>query len=180
MKADDHDAVKAEGAKVLPRLVRLYETSDVPTKAKVAQMLYRLSWKSPEAKTALLRDVHTDDSALRLQVQWALGRVSDDPEVVDVLLENMRKDANALFRDKAGCALAYDQVHLSRAQRYRLFAGVIAALDDESADVRRIAIQVLQIHTQTTRGFAPNAPPAQRKMALEAWQAWLAEYRASL
>ena len=47
-------------------------------------------------------------------MQWALGRVSDDPAVVDVLLENMRNDPNPLFRDKAACALAYDQIHLRR------------------------------------------------------------------
>ena len=46
-------------------------------------------------------------------MQWALGRVSDDPDVVDVLLENMQNDPCPLFRDKAACALAYDQIHLA-------------------------------------------------------------------
>ena len=40
-------------------------------------------------KRVLMKDVHTGNQYLRLQVQWALGRVSSDDDVVDVLLENM-------------------------------------------------------------------------------------------
>jgi hypothetical protein len=51
--------------------------------AAVAGVFYQLGWKSPEAKRALMADVQTQDQRLRLQVQWALGHVSDDPDVVD-------------------------------------------------------------------------------------------------
>jgi len=50
-----------------------------------------------------------------MSVQYALGRVSSDVSVVDALLDNMQNDALLLFRDKAACALAYDQVHLTPA-----------------------------------------------------------------
>ena len=127
-----------------------------------------------------MADVRTSDPALRLQVQWALGRVSDDPAVVDVLLDNMRNDPVPLFRDKAGCALAYDQVHLSPAQKLRLFEGLIGALDDYKLQVRRVAIQALGILTHQTKGYQPGADPVLRSAAVAAWRRWLAEYRANL
>src|SRR5262249_54521082 len=91
-------AIRALGRTVLPKLVQLYEASkDAAFKARVAQTLYELGWQSPEAKLALMKDVHTLDSNLRLQVQWALGRVSSDQDVVDTLFANMRNDSNPLF-----------------------------------------------------------------------------------
>ena len=88
-------AIKAIGQPVLPKLVQLYETATNDSlKARVAQTLYELSWKSPEAKRALMKDAHTANADLRLQVQWALGRVSGDQDVVDTLLANMRDDSN--------------------------------------------------------------------------------------
>src|SRR5262245_41208565 len=80
-------AIRTMGRPVLPQLVRLYEGSaDQAFKAQVAQTFYELGWPSPEAKQALMKDVHTQHSSLRLQVQWALGRVSGDQDVVDTLL----------------------------------------------------------------------------------------------
>src|SRR5262245_9147419 len=70
-------AVRALGQPVLPKLVRMYESAgDDSFKARVAEMLYGLGWESPEAKQALMKDIHTLNQDLRLQVQWALGRVS--------------------------------------------------------------------------------------------------------
>jgi len=174
-------AIRALGRPVLPKLVQLYEAaSDVGFKARVAQTLYELGWESPAAKRALMKDAHTLNQDLRLQVQWALGRVSNDQDVVDTLLSNMRSDPNPLFRDKAACALAYDQIHLSEQQKVRLFGALIEALRDDKYDVRHIALLALQIHTGQTKGFDPGASSADREPKVRLWQAWLAQYKSGL
>jgi len=142
-RAGDWKGVEAMGPSTLPELARIYRESSVAERARIAQVFYNLGWKSEDAKRALMADVHTADQTLRVQVQWALGRVSDDPAVIDVLLDNMRNDPVPLFRDKAACALAYDQVHLAPAQKLRLFEGLIGALDDPKLQVRQVAIQAL-------------------------------------
>ena len=119
-------------------------------------------------------------SELRLQVQWALGRVSGEDEVVDTLLGIMRNDKSALFRDKAACALAYDQVHLNEEQKADLYGGLINGLNDPKPQVRKISIQALQIHTGQTRGFKATASESQRSRSVQEWREWLAEYRANL
>jgi hypothetical protein len=175
----DWDALRARGREqVEPALLRRYRTGDETQRAQVAGAFYKLGWTSTAAKELLLDDVRTPDANLRLNVQYALGRVSGDPDVVDALLANMRTDPNPLFRDKAACALAYDQIHLSEPQKVRLFAGLIAALEDPQPQVRAIAIKALQIHTGQTKGFKPHAAPEKRAVAVAAWQAWLAEYQA--
>jgi HEAT repeats len=178
--AGDWQAVAAAGPAALPELVRIYQGSAPAERATLAQVFYNLGWKSEDARRALMADVHTADAALRLQVQWALGRVSDDPAVVDALLENMRNDPVPLFRDKAACALAYDQVHLSAAQRLRLLEGLVGALEDSKLQVRQVALQALSILTRQTKGFVPQGPPASRAAAVAAWRQWLVEYRANL
>jgi HEAT repeat protein len=178
--AGDWRQIQPMGAGILPELARLYETSSEKDRATIAYVFYSLGWKSPEAKRALMADVHTQDRTLRLQVQWALGRVSDDADVVDVLLQNMQNDPQPLFRDKAACALAYDQIHLARAQKARLFEGLVHALDDDKPQVRQIALQALQILTGQTKGFQPMADPESRRRAVEEWKRWLVEYRANL
>lgn len=172
------EAIRAMGPTVLPDLATIYTQSDEAQRATIANVFYALGWKSEDAKRVLLRDVHTENPTLRVQVQWALGRVSDDPLVVDILLANMQDDKNPLFRDKAACALAEDQIHLTPHQKIRLYEGLIGALDDEKPDVRRIALQALQILTRQTKGYSAGAPPEQRRRAIEAWQRWLDEYRA--
>jgi HEAT repeat protein len=178
--ADDLEAIKAMGPSVMPRLARLYAAGDEERRQRVATVFYRLGWKSEEAKDALMKDVHTPNQGLRLSVQYALGRVSSDVSVVDVLLDNMQNDAQLLFRDKAACALAYDQVHLTPAQKVHLYEGLIRALDDPKLDVRRIAVTVLQIQTGQDKGFRFAGPPEARARAVEAWRQWLAEYRSQL
>lgn len=178
--AGDWEQVRALGPGVLPALARLYLASPEEQRVHIAYVFYQLGWKSAEATSALMKDIHTQNQSLRLQVQWALGRISDDPVVVDALLENMRNDAVPLFRDKAACALAYDQIHLSPAQRGRLFEGLIDALEDPKPQVRQIALQALQILTGQTKGFEPAGPPESRRHAVEQWQRWLEDFRASL
>jgi HEAT repeat protein len=174
------DALRALGPEVLPVMADMYTASDENRRATIAWAFYALGWKSPEAEQVLMRDVHTGNSKLRLQVQWALGRVSDAPEVVDVLLENMKSDQNPLFRDKAACALAYDQIHLNGRQKLRLFEGLIGGLESPKLDVRRISIQALEIHTGQVKGFDPNASESARAAKITEWKQWLEEYRASL
>ena len=179
--AHDVPAIRALGRPVLPRLVQLYaSTGDEAFKARVAQTFYELGWQSPEAKQALMKDVHTPNPDLRLQVQWALGRVSNDQDVVDTLLANMRNDANPLFRDKAACALAYDQIHLTEQQKVRLFGALIEALRDDKFDVRQIALLALQIHTGQTKSFDPGAPWADREQKVKLWRTWLEQYKSGL
>jgi HEAT repeat protein len=178
--ADDLEAIKAMGPTVMPRLARLYGAGDEERRQRIATVFYRLGWKSEEAKDALMKDVHTPDQGLRMSVQYALGRVSSDVSVVDVLLDNMQNDAQLLFRDKAACALAYDQIHLTPAQKVHLIEGLIRALDDPKLDVRRIAVTVLQIQTGQDKGFRFAGPPEARARAVEAWRQWLAEYRSQL
>lgn len=175
----DMVSLQARGDRVLDELSELYLRSDVPRRVAIASVFYRLGWKSDAAKRALLEDIHTEDESLRLQVQWALGRVSDDPDVVDILIDNMRHDTNPLFRDKAACALSYDQIHLSEKQKLRLYERLIAALSDETPQVRAIAIKSLQIHTGQTKSFRYNAPPEQRARSVREWTQWLDNYRSS-
>jgi len=178
---DDIEAIKAMGPPVMPRLAALYAaSSDEQRRLRLATIFYRLGWKSDEAREALMKDVHTPSQGLRVSVQYALGRVSDDVSVVDVLLENMQNDAEIVFRDKAACALAYDQVHLTPVQKVHLFEGLIRALNDPKADVRRIAAQVLQIQTGQDKGFRFGDAPEARTRAVEAWRQWLSEYRSQL
>lgn len=178
--AGDWKQIQPMGPGALPALARLYEASSDKDRATIAYVFYNLGWKSPEAKRALMADVHTQNQTLRLQVQWALGRVSDDADVVDVLLQNMQNDPQPLFRDKAACALAYDQIHLAPAQKVRLFEGLVHALDDDKPQVRQIALQALQILTGQTKGFTPAGDPETRRRAVEEWKRWLVEYRANL
>jgi hypothetical protein len=169
------------GRDVLRVLARLYETSGEPADRRtIAQVFHRLGWESPEAKRVLSADLRTDDVDLRLSVQWALGRVSGDDDVVPLLLDIMRSDPTPLFRDKAACALASDQIHIDAGQRVRLFAGLIDALDDPKLQVRTIALKALRIHTGQTMGFQASAPPDVRSAAIERWRRWLDEYRAHL
>ena len=177
---DDFAALKAAGPGVMPRLARLYSLSDEARRIRIASAFYRLGWKSEEAKDALMADARTPSQSLRISVQYALGRVSDDVAVVDVLLDNMQHDASIVFRDKAACALAYDQVHLRPAQKVHLYEGLIAAMSDPKPDVRGIAALALQLQTGQDKGFRANDPPEVRGPAIGRWQKWLAEYRSQL
>jgi hypothetical protein len=169
--------LKKLGPGVLPVMAQLYVSSGEADRAGVADMFYGLSWKSPDAKRVLMLDIHTRNESLRLAVQWALGRVSSDEDVVEVLLNNMRNDNNPLFRDKAACALAYDQIHLTEKQKIRLYEGLIRGLSDPKLDVRQISVLALSIQTGQTKNFEPDAPPAQREASVREWNRWLQEYR---
>jgi HEAT repeats len=173
-------ALKAMGPGVIPHLVKIYRAASEDERATVAWVFYSLGWKSAEAKAALMKDIGTQNPKLRPQVQWALGRVSDDADVVETLAAIMRNDSNPFFRDKAACALAYDQIHLTEKQKFALYSKLIDGLGDAKPDVRAISIQALRIHTGQDKGFAPNAPPEARARAVNAWKRWLEEYRRNL
>ena len=177
---DDEKAIAALGPAALPELARLYAAAPDEQKISIAHVFYQLGRRSPEAEQALLRDVHTQNRDLRLSVQYALGRVSDDPQVVDTLLAIMRNDGSPVFRDKAACALAYDQIHLTEAQKVRLYEGLIGALEDPKPQVQVIAIQALTILTGQDKGFRRGDPPDKKRHSIEAWKRWLADYRSNL
>jgi HEAT repeat len=180
VESGDHAAIGKLGDPGIDALVTLYRAADVRQKEKIAGLLYAIGKPSAKAELALMEDAHTPDVDLRINVQYALGRVSGDDRVVDVLLDNMRHDPSPLIRDKAACALAYDQIHLTELQKVRLFAGLIKALDDENPQVRSIAAQALKIHTGQTKGYHPRAPQEKRREAIVVWQRWLLEYRRNL
>lgn len=173
-------ALRAMGRDVMPRLVTLYKRGDPMRRANIAWVWYQLAWKSSAAREVLLEDVHTKHPTLRLQVQWALGKVSDDTEVVAILLDNMMHDPNPLFRDKAACALASDQVHLNEHQKVQLYDGLITALESDNAQVRDIAIKALKIQTGQTKQFNPKAKPEQRSIKVNNWRQWLEQYKSNL
>lgn len=181
LDAIDINVLKSMGPAVLPHLVRIYRsTADENARATYAWVFYSLGLKSPQARAALLQDIDTENQTLRLQVQWALGRVSDDTQVVDILANIMRNDANPLFRDKAACALAYDQIHLTEKQKVQLYGKLIDALKDPKPQVRAIAIQALKIHTGQDKGYSPNGNDEERSRSIAAWSRWLAEYEKNL
>ena len=177
---NDEQGLVALGPAALPELVRLYSSGTAEQKVHIANVFYQLGRRSPEAEQALLRDAHSPNPDLRIAVQYALGRISDDPKVVDTLLEIMRHDGSPVFRDKAACALAYDQIHLTEIQKVRLYEGLIGALEDSKPQVQVIAIQALTILTGQDKGFRRGDPPEKKRQSIEAWRRWLAEYRANL
>lgn len=174
------EQLKSLGPQILPHLARIYSKSSEDDRAVIAWILYGVGWKSPEARAVLLKDINTPNQKLRLQVQWALGRVSDDTEVVDILANIMRNDGNAVFRDKAACALAYDQIHLTERQKVRLYSKLIEGLSDTKSQVRAISIQALQIHTGQRKGYMAEADAAARANAVARWKSWLSEYEKNL
>ena len=180
VEKNDAQGIRALGPAAMPELARLYEAGDETRKIAIAGIFYQVSLQSKEAERVLLRDVHTSNPQLRTSVQYALGRVSNDQKVVDTLLDIMRHDGNAYFRDKAACALTYDQPHLTEAQKVLLYERLIDALSDPEIQVQAIANLALKIHTGQKKGFNHLAPPEQKQKSIEAWKQWLAEYRANL
>jgi hypothetical protein len=174
------ERLRALGPGVMPVMAQIYKGSDEKERTGIASAFYQLGWPSQDAYQVLIQDIRTTNPELRLQVQWALGKVSGEDEVVDTLLEIMRNDKSALFRDKAACALAYDQVHLNEEQKAELYSGLIDGLSDPKPQVRKISLQALKIHTGQTKGFSPVASESQRAHSVQAWREWLAEYRANL
>lgn len=177
---DDVAGLRALGAEALPSMAWFYEMSEEKDRVRIAKLFYELATPSPEAEKALMRDVRTGNVELRLAVQYALGRVSADPEVIDTLVDTLKNDANPLFRDKAAAALAYEQIHLGRPEKARVFEGLIGALSSENAQVQAVSIQALSILTGQTKGFHPAFPPDRRERSIEMWQRWLEEYKADL
>ena len=176
----DVEVLRQRGPGVMAELAAAYERSDLDTRARIAGLFYALGWISRDAERVLLQDVHTDHRGLRINAQYALGRVSNDNRVVDVLLDNMHRGDLWLFRDKAACSLAYDQIHLSERQKVRLYSKLIESLGHDDHVTRSLAIQVLVVQTGQNKGYDPSAATADRQRAIENWWRWLAEYRAAV
>lgn len=177
---NDLQGLRTLGPAALPELARLYEAGNEDRKITIAGFFYQLSIRSKEAERVLLRDIHSANPNLRINVQYAIGRVSNDQKVVDILLDTMRHDPSALIRDKAACALTYDQAHLTEAQKVLLYEKLIDALSDPEIQVQAIANMSLKILTGQKKGFNHLALPEQKQKSIEAWKRWLAEYRANL
>ncbi len=179
VEANDLGELRTIGPEAIPALLFLYETGDDPLRVQLAGMFHELAWPSPLVESALLRDIETKNVELRLAVFYALGRVSSDPEVVEMLLDILQHDPNPLLRDKAACALAYDQVHLKEPrQKVRLYGGLIRALSSTEQQVQALAIQALSILTGETKGFHPAFPPERQQRSIEMWERWLNEVEA--
>jgi HEAT repeat protein len=174
------DALRELGPAVLPVLARIYSSAGPDRRARVANAFYGLGWESEAAREALSADLTTDHERLRLSVQWAIGRVSNDDDVVERLLTILRTDPNELFSEKAACALAHDQVHLTEEQKVLLYAGLIETLRSPVGHVRRDAIRALKIHTGQRRGFQPWGDAEERERAVRGWERWLREYESEL
>lgn len=178
VEANDLEGVRAIGSDAIPALLFLYETGDDPLRVQIAQLFHELAWTSPEVESALMRDMESRSVELRLAVFYALGRVSSDPVVVEMLLHTLKNDPNPLFRDKAACALAYDQVHLKEPQqKVRLYEGLIQALSSSERQVQALAIQALSILTGETKGFHPAFPPDRQQRSIQMWERWLTEIK---
>src|SRR5262245_16238430 len=74
LAARDYARLKALGAPAVEELARLYSDAPEEKRVELALAFYNIGVKSSEAKRVLMKDVHTANTALRLQVQWALGR----------------------------------------------------------------------------------------------------------
>lgn len=180
LEANDREGIRAIGPEAIPALVFHYETGTDPLRLQIAQLFQDLAWPSPDVERALMNDIRVQNVELRLAVFYALGRVSSDPEVVAALLDTMQNDPNPLFRDKAACALAYDQIHLQEPQKVQLYAGLIQALSSPEQQVQALAIQALSILTGQTKGFHPAFPPDRQQRSIEMWERWLTEVKAGL
>ncbi|HYN20022.1 MAG TPA: hypothetical protein VE078_03605, partial [Thermoanaerobaculia bacterium] len=108
VEANDAAALRNLGPEAMASMVWLYELSEEAERARIANLFYQMGARSEIAERALLRDARTNNVELRLAVQYALGRVSDDLRVVETLLDTLQNDPQPLFRDKAAAALAYD------------------------------------------------------------------------
>lgn len=180
VEADDAEGLRALGEEAVTSMVWLYELSEESERIRLANLFYKMSVRSQVAERALVRDFHSENVELRLAVQYALGRVSDDPMVIETLLYTLENDRDPLVRDKAACALAYDQVHLDAKAKVRVYEGLIAALSNPKSQVRAVSIQALSILTGQTKGFHPLYPEDRRERSIAMWQQWLEDYRTHL
>jgi hypothetical protein len=180
VEANDAAALRDLGPEAIASMVWLYELSEEAERTRIANLFYKMGARSEIAERALLRDARTNNVELRLAVQYALGRVSDDLRVVETLLDTLQNDPQPLFRDKAAAALAYDQIHLNKEQKAWVYEGLIRALSNSETQVREVSIQALSILTGQTKGFHALYPDERRERSIALWQQWLQEYRASL
>lgn len=180
VEAGDPEGLRALGDDAVISMVWLYELSEEPERIRIANLFYQMGVRSETAERALLRDFLSPNVELRLAVQKALGRVSDNPMVVETLLYTLEHDRNPLVRDKAASALAYDQIHLNEQEKVRIYEGLIEALSNPEAQIRAVSIQALSILTGQTKGFHPLYPEDRRERSIAMWQHWLEEHRARL
>jgi hypothetical protein len=76
--------------------------------------------------------------------------------------------------------LASDQIHLTEAQKLRLYERLVDLLESPNPETRSLAIRILHAHLGQAKGFHPSFPPERRAEAVERWRRWLDEYRAAV
>jgi hypothetical protein len=88
-------------------------------------------------------------------------------------LERMARSLIARFDgdDEARRQAAAEEL-LTRIEAFVAIPELIRALDAPSPRTRALALDCLQHLTQTTQGYDPAAPPADRRAAIARWRAW--------
>ena len=111
-----------------------------------------------------------DSHRVRAAAAAVLGRVPADHarRLLVEALTGAKADGDVAVRGAAARGLANHDAPES-------YTALVAALEDESVDVRRAAGESLFRLTGTGRGYEPDAEAAARAEAVAAWKAWLAE-----
>jgi poly(3-hydroxybutyrate) depolymerase len=163
----------APGAKVLHNA---FDNSDEDVKKSAAQttesVLYGretvielvklLRDKSDEVKSAAWRGLAT-------AANWRY------PEAQEFLAQQARKKS-APVEDRvqaiAGLGKAVKLDLLGNFEDKTVLWTLVLLLDDDDLNVRQAAFAQLEKGVKDTFGYAPDAPPAQRKTAVASWKAW--------
>ena len=142
-----------------------------------ALQVYMRPWlrRRIQEDAVLLRRIGTllgEDPSLRVRSAAAavLGRVPADQarRLLAEAVHGPKADAAPTVRVAAALGLANHDA-------LRTHEVLVAALEDDSVDVRRAAAGSLFRLTGADRGFVADAPPEARAEAVAAWQAWLKE-----
>ena len=79
--------LKAMGPEILPHLAHIYSQSSEDERATIAWIFYSLGMKSPDARKALLQDIHTQNQKLRLQTLDPIEFTRSNPFYVPSLMD---------------------------------------------------------------------------------------------
>jgi hypothetical protein len=181
MKTRPIQDIKEYGYGAIPILTELYkEAESNREKSKIADVFWRLGWKSPQIEEALMGDLDSTDEGLKINVQWGIAKSTQSSEVINKLLYNLEYDSSALVRDKAACALASDFIHISPEQRIVILRGLIKGLSNDIQQVRNSSILALAIQTGQRKGFVATADADSRTESITVWHEWLDEYERNI
>ena len=173
--------IRKHGRQVIPILAKIYSDSDDDMeKARVAWVFWKLGWQSELVEQTLLPDLDTQNTNLKVWVQWGIAKSTQSTTVIEKLLYNLANDSSPFVRDKAACALASDFTHISPRQRIIILRGLIEGLDSETLQIRKSSITALKVQTGQTKGFSAKAEKPIREERISAWNDWLDEYELNI